>query len=92
MESEIKHTESENLEIDPVSADEVQKVLFESWFKTSVLVKKLSSYKVPPKITKLPCGCTRERTNEVDVNNVWKIKRKNSTYTHKECGTQIELK
>ena len=76
---------------DSIEESKIQEALFFSWFKTYVLVFKRRSYKVPAKITQLPCGCKRQRPNEVDVNNRWEITRKSSVYKHKDCGTQINL-
>ena len=91
-EIEIKQVSKEYIAVpDTIEESKVQEALFFSWFKTHVLVFKRRSYRVPAKITQLPCGCKRQRPNEVDVNNRWEITRKSSIYKHKDCGTQINL-
>ena len=86
----IKAQESQEIQI-AIEESKVQDALCFSWFKTHVLVFKRRSYRVPAKITQLPCGCKRQRPNEIDINNRWEIKRKSETYIHKDCGTQINL-
>lgn len=78
-----------------VTRMEIQDSLFALWFAKIKSGLPRRSYKVPFRIQALPCGCVRERTNEVDANNLWHVKRKKgpnkrSVYVHKECGTELD--
>ncbi len=72
--------------------EEIQNSLFKTWFKATVINgPKRGQYKVPFKLTNLPCGCCRDRTSETDPNNTWYIKRNGQNYSHKECGKVLKL-
>lgn len=68
----------------------IQKPLSEMWLAQIMRGSKMSRYKVPPRIQWLPCGCSRERTNESDPNNTWHVKRKGDDLFHKECGSKLK--
>lgn len=68
---------------------EIQNILFQNWLSEIKKLPKRRDYKIPAKITELPCGCSRERNNEIDPNNTWKAVCKNGEYFHKECGKTL---
>jgi len=101
-EDSLVDREALNPEIVKIALDEpieveVQYILFMSWVRTFVLLKRQRTYKIPGKITSLPCACCRERTFEGEVNNQWFITSKRNkvtdviTYKHKECGAELDL-
>lgn len=47
------------------------------------------SYRIPDRVTWLPCGCTREAGYEGDVNNQWRAIRGEQNVIHKECSRII---
>ena len=63
--------------------------LFEIWLAEVMSGPKRRAYKIPQRIEALPCGCSRNRTNESDPNNTWHIKKTNNDYIHRECGKKI---
>jgi|WetSurMetagenome_2_1015567.scaffolds.fasta_scaffold562488_2 hypothetical protein len=71
-----------------LSSEEISKTLFNIWLRSESRVKR-RSYRVPAKITALPCGCRRERSFEGDSNAGWQIKRAGDSYFHKECGRSV---
>ena len=64
-----------------------QHELFQLWLRSITEPRK--SYKIPPRITSLPCGCGRERGNESDPNNTWHAVRKKTELFHRDCMRSI---
>lgn len=68
----------------------VRETLAHMWIAAIKRGQYQKSYRIPDRVTWLPCGCSREGGYEADVNNQWVAIRSMQNLVHRECGRVID--
>ena len=70
-----------------------ESLIFSVWLDSIKRGPKRRNYKIPSKIVELPCGCKRDRGQEVDISNIWHVAMNASgNYFHTQCKKEFDIK